>query len=410
MQIDAFFQKNKVWFFTAFSFLLSNTGIGSSRYTGNQTKVEISSRRGRLRNISRQSMNENMCIPGEDEAPSQQIRIRNTSCQKKNRKTWTKEENDKLLRQMHYNTPCLENSSWKKISKLFPGRSWQQCRAHWEKVLNPNVHKGFWSEEEDQKLNDAIKPYVNPYLLDFSLDGIQWKEIAKEIPGRTDKQCWARWRCISNPNVRKGPWDKEEDEMLIRLVGDAIKNNNNQIPWTDIAESLLSRTAAQCRQRWVYALDPNIKRGPWSKTESRKLKSIVQNFIKRNGNRKINWQVTAQSLAKKTDKVGYRTDRQCHSHWKYLLSLDFGQEFWTQDEDENLKEQLQNPPRDNQNRISWVKIVAESIPSKSPDACRNRAKKYESYIEHQSNITSAEEEDIETTETETEINEYQLMF
>jgi hypothetical protein len=483
MQIDAFFQKNKVWFFTAFSFLLSNTGIGSSRYAGtekedeapsqqilltkekdrtslrqarirntsrrrmygrkilikdekkvplqqihndlqprNQTKVEISSRRGRVRNISRQSMNENMCIPGEDEASSQQmlltkekdrtssqqIRIRNTSCQKNNRNKWTQEEDDRLLWKMS-SPPKKPNGkpSWPKISESFPGRTRHQCAHRWNYTLNPGIRKRSWSQDEDRKLNNAVTFYINS--LNLSLGKFRWKEIAKKIRGRTGKQCRNRWQCTFDSNIRKGPWDKEEDEILIQQVKNATADNNGlkQISWTNIAKSL-NRTGAQCYMRWHYALDPNIKRGPWTDTETEELMEIVKNYIKEHGNRKINWQVIAQSLAKKTDEVdetnstSHRTDRQCYSHWKYIFFA-LSRKPWTQDEDETLKEQMQNPPRDNRNRISWVQVVAESMSDRTPRECNERAKKLNLLI-------TVAEEDIKTVETEIKMNKYQLVL
>jgi myb proto-oncogene protein len=446
MRTNAFFQKKKVWLFTVFSFILSNTGIGSSCYSETEEEDEApsqqilltkekdrtSSQQTRIRNTSRRRMygrkilikeekkvpsqqilltkeedgalsqqvyntlcqkkNGKMLIKEEKNVPSQQIlltkeedealsqQVCNTLCQKKNGNRWTKKEDERLLRKMS-STLKKPNGKpdWQKISESCPNKSWQQCKKHWEDALNPSIKKGPWDKEEDRKLSNAVGRYLDP---DHPNKRLPWAKIAKEVPGRIGKQCQNRWQCISNPNVRKGSWDKEEDEILIRLVGDAIKNNNNnnQIPWADVAKLPLNRTAEQCRSHWVCVLDPNIKRGPWTDTETEELMKIVKNYIKEHGNRKINWQVIAQSLAKKTDEVDeinsepYRTGVQCCNRWKCLLFLDLSRKPWTKKEDKILKKQLQNPPCDNRNRIQWTKIADESIPGRTPDQCRSHAR------------------------------------
>jgi hypothetical protein len=367
MRTNAFFQKKKVWLFAAFSFLLSNTSIGSSCYSENEEEDEVLLQQALLQ------------------------QIHNAPRPKKKKKMWNKEENEKLLEQMSNKYPLTKKGKpdWQKISESFPDRDWRQCRSHWTYVLNPGINKGPWNEEEDQKLNDAVERYLDP----DHPNKFPWAEIAKEIPGRTSKQCQTHWRCTLNPNIRKGPWNKKEDATLTRLVRSAIKNNNNdnnlEIPWTNVAALLSGRTAAQCYERWVYTLDSNIKRVPWTETETQKLMEIVGNYIKNYSNSKINWQVIAQSLAKKTDEVdetnstSHRTDSQCCSHWKYIKTL--GQKLWTPNENEALKKRLQNPPCDNQNRIQWTKIADESIPGKTADQCRSHARGYKLNIKRQTN-------------------------
>ena len=42
-----------------------------------------------------------------------------------------------------------------------------------------------------------------------------WTLVAAEVPGRVAKQCRDRWNAI-NPNVKKGEWSEEEDQIILK--------------------------------------------------------------------------------------------------------------------------------------------------------------------------------------------------
>lgn len=48
--------------------------------------------------------------------------------------------------------------------------------------------------------------------------GKNWKKIAEALPGRTDVQCLHRWQKVLNPSLVKGPWTEEEDRLVLHLV------------------------------------------------------------------------------------------------------------------------------------------------------------------------------------------------
>jgi hypothetical protein len=60
----------------------------------------------------------------------------------------------------------------------------------------------------------------------------------------------------------KGPWTVEEDNILKMLVFEFGPKD-----WSKIASNLPGRIGKQCRERWVNHLDPNIKKGPFTEEE-----------------------------------------------------------------------------------------------------------------------------------------------
>jgi hypothetical protein len=68
--------------------------------------------------------------------------------------------------------------------------------------------KGHWTQYEDLILTDAVAKNHQK----------NWKKIAEDLPGRTDVQCLHRWQKVLNPCLVKGPWTEEEDRMVLFLV------------------------------------------------------------------------------------------------------------------------------------------------------------------------------------------------
>lgn len=111
-----------------------------------------------------------------------------------------------------------------------------QCSTRWLGALNPTIHKGRWTPEEDAALKEAVSEYVDLLDSDGHPQPIPWNKIASRIPHRTGIQCQARWSEALDPSVRKGKWSPEEDEVLkegVRRYGRC---------WIRIAELIEGRT------------------------------------------------------------------------------------------------------------------------------------------------------------------------
>ncbi|CCF59423.1 hypothetical protein KAFR_0H00130 [Kazachstania africana CBS 2517] len=175
---------------------------------------------------------------------------------KAGRNSWNKEDDQQLidlvnsaLIEMNYTNglsdiksiqESIEISkkiSWENLASKFENslRTGKDLRKRWTGSLDPNLKKGRWTKEEDELLVKAYEKH-----------GSHWLSVSMEIAGRTEDQCAKRYIEVLGPTSkgRLREWTVEEDLALISKV------KKYGTKWRKISSEMTFRPSLTCRNRW----------------------------------------------------------------------------------------------------------------------------------------------------------------
>lgn len=72
-----------------------------------------------------------------------------------------------------------------------------------------------------------------------------WESISDEMPNRTPRQCRDRWNYYLNPDVRTNEWTEEEDKLLLK------KYEKYGPKWSKIAQFFDNRTDVNIKNHYI---------------------------------------------------------------------------------------------------------------------------------------------------------------
>lgn len=136
------------------------------------------------------------------------------------------------------------NKQWSVIAQFFPSKTPSQVASRWDKYLDPNLIKGAFTEEED----NLVRKYVEQF------GPRRWQKITEFVPGRSAKQCRERWFNHLDPSVIDKDWDFDEDSIIFK------KHQEIGPKWSIISRLLPGRTDNAIKNRWNASISKRISK------------------------------------------------------------------------------------------------------------------------------------------------------
>jgi len=173
----------------------------------------------------------------QDTLPNPKIKELYKSSHKESKgRPWSVEE-DELLKTAA-NLYCCKN--WKAIAKMVPGRSHSQCSQRWRRIQPYKIRQP-WTKDEDKQLMDLVGQY-----------GQNWSLISSSIEGRTGKQVRERWLNKLNPEIDRSRFMEKEDENIVELYKKLGPK------WKDISKEMKGRTENMVKNRFYSSIKKNL--------------------------------------------------------------------------------------------------------------------------------------------------------
>ncbi|GAU40219.1 hypothetical protein TSUD_270180 [Trifolium subterraneum] len=146
----------------------------------------------------------------------------------------------------------------------------QPCTTVWSTIIKMartpscdknGMRKGTWTAEEDRKLI----AYVSRYGC------WNWRQLPKFAGlSRCGKSCRLRWMNYLRPNIKRGNFTQQEEDLIIRMH----KKLGNR--WSTIAAELPGRTDNEVKNHWHTSLTKRVQNNTITNIEETKSKLIIE--------------------------------------------------------------------------------------------------------------------------------------
>ena len=138
-----------------------------------------------------------------------------------------------------------------------------------------------------------------------------WRYLAKNMEGRNPRQCRERWLYYLNPNLNHANWTKEEDEMIMKL------RKEYGPKWMLISKYFSNRTDAMIKNRYNVLIRMKKEINTRETQMNKKKSQINQN------NDNIFCDKNCDDLVKQNELIN-ENDSQFLGNNSYDLDLNFG--------------------------------------------------------------------------------------
>ena len=170
------------------------------------------------------------------------------------RPLWTPQEDELLLLYVAAAGPqfVVDAESVKLLAgRLLPNHSQTQLLARInDSLVNPNLKRDFWTEDEERKLAILMKVYRDKGPPPKDLQA-----AASHFVSRSNKSVSEKWQRSLNPSYNTKPFTPAEDERLLEIL-----RQQQGIRWIDLSEQYFpDRHPQRLANRWAdLATDQDI--------------------------------------------------------------------------------------------------------------------------------------------------------
>ncbi|KAK9908648.1 hypothetical protein WJX75_000964 [Coccomyxa subellipsoidea] len=201
---------------------------------------------------------------------------------------WTEQEDARLVQLqaqhgMH---------SWEIVAQeLGTGRTAAVCLARYQRCHNAALLDSKWTPDDAARLAAIVT----------RLGTANWPAVAAEMGNRTAQQVQHYYR-DNVQALKKGPWAADEDAALLKAVEACGRR------WREVAKLVPRRSDKQCRERFCNVLDPELKReDEWPPEEDAALRAAITQHTQPDG--KVRWAKVGAQLPGRTDNSCWRRSK-----------------------------------------------------------------------------------------------------